>query len=75
MNSNKSIFLAREGTAINFTIKSCPDEIVDLIHAEVLTCAEILLNEHRHRTKLHVVNESPETVLHTISKDWLKHLI
>jgi adenosylhomocysteinase len=69
VNSNKNIFVAREGTAINFTIKSCPDEIVDLIHAEVLTCAEMLLNEHRHRTKLNVVNESPETTLHHISKE------
>jgi len=75
VNSNKNIFVAREGTAINFTIKSCPDEIVDLIHAEVLTCAEILLNEHKHRTKLNIVNETTQDALHNISKDWLKHLI
>jgi adenosylhomocysteinase len=75
LNTNKYIYLVREGTAINFVIKSCPDEIVDLIYAEALVAMEILLDVKRHRTKTGVINEVPESSLHAISKDWLKHVL
>ncbi|WP_397362657.1 adenosylhomocysteinase [Olleya sp. R77988] len=75
ISTNKDVFLMRNGTAVNFIIKSCPDEIVDLIHAEVLVCASILLNENRKRTKIGIVNETPFEELHKISKDWLKHVL
>lgn len=75
LSKQKNIFVVREGTAVNFIIKSCPDEIVDLIHAEVLICTNLLLNEKRERNKIGIVNHTPEKELHQISRDWLKHVV
>ncbi len=72
LSSRKNIFLVRNGTAVNFYIKSCPDEIVDLIHAEVISCALKMLG-NCDGIPIHMVNESCTEVLNNISKDWIKH--
>jgi adenosylhomocysteinase len=72
LSRRKSIYVLRDGYAVNFYVTSCPDEIVDLIFAEMLVCMKLI--ENNEYTK-NILNEVSTQKLNKISSDWLKHLI
>lgn len=69
--SSKVVMTVKEGTAVNFILKSMPVEIIDLVFAEILLCS-ILLLKTPDRVKIGQLNYLPETYLNSIAKDWLK---
>ncbi|CAM4964261.1 unnamed protein product [Rotaria socialis] len=71
LNNGKTIVLIRNGEAVNFVIQSCPDEIVDMIHAEMLICGEMIL---RNQGRIGIINEASETDLNRIARLWLKNI-
>jgi len=66
------IYLVRNGTAVNFLIKSVPDEVIDLVFAELLLAAIRIIKEPE-QFALHKINATPDINLSAIAKDWLKH--
>lgn len=68
---NKTIYLLKNGEAINFIVQSCPDEIIDLIFAETLYCWKHLIEEPLLFAKgsLHL---TPIDTTHMISDKWLE---
>jgi adenosylhomocysteinase len=71
--SNKTIYVLREGTAVNFLIKSVPTEIIDIVFSEIILCSTLLLSSEKKYlpSSIHTVSESH---LNKISKDWLKYI-
>jgi adenosylhomocysteinase len=70
LQNGKTLFLLKNGEAINFLVQSCPDEVIDLIFAETIHCWKLLVDEERryapgriHRTPLHITD--------MIAKSWL----
>ena len=68
-NSHK-VYLLHQGTAVNFLIKSVPDEIIDLVFAEIIICSLLLLK--KDDITLNLINNTPKQSLNEISKEWLK---
>jgi adenosylhomocysteinase len=73
ISNGKDIFLVNKGTAVNFLIKSVPDEIIDLDFAEIMLCT-ILLLKKPEKYRPGKILSTPSTYLNTIAKDWLKDI-
>ncbi len=69
--SGNLVYLVNRGTAVNFLIKSVPDEIIDLVFSEIILCSILLLKKFKEHP-LHCINTTPGTFMNEISKDWLK---
>lgn len=67
------IYLVNKGTAVNFLIKSVPDEIIDLVFSEIILCSILLLKKFKEYP-LHCINTTPGTFMNEISKTWLKDI-
>lgn len=65
-----NIFLLKEGTAVNFGIKSVPDEVMDLVFSEIImSILKLISNQNNLPYRL---IESDTSTLSFISKEWLK---
>jgi adenosylhomocysteinase len=73
MPNFKHIFLLKEGTAINFLVNSCPNEVVDLIFAEILSCVKLILNDAESKP-LHQLLETPQAEIDLTASTWLSHV-
>ncbi len=73
ISNGKDIYLMKKGTAVNFLIKSVPDEIIDLVFAEILSCAILLLKEPDKYESGKIIF-TPKEILNDIAKDWLKDI-
>jgi adenosylhomocysteinase len=71
LENKKTIYLVNKGKAVNFLVGSCPDEIVDLIFAEILVNAKKLCNKSEKK-KLNIINESTYHDIEDVAKAWLK---
>jgi len=71
--SNKAVMVVKEGTAVNFIIKSMPVEILDLVFSEIVMAA-IRLIKTPNEFVVGRVNVVPDRDLSSISKEWLKYV-
>ncbi|MBK9275290.1 MAG: hypothetical protein IPM49_12240 [Flavobacteriales bacterium] len=69
--NGKWVYVARQGTAVNFLIESVPDEIIDLVFAEIILCTMLLLKRDEGLDTGRILS-LPPTYLNNIAKDWLK---
>jgi len=71
--NGKTIYLVKKGTAVNFLIKSVPDEIIDLVFSEIVVATLLLLKTEK-KIALNKINYLPDTYLNEIAKDWIKDI-
>lgn len=67
----KEVALVRKGTPINFREESVPDEIIDIMFAEILMACVLLLD----REYVPGVHAVPTEELEHIAKLWLKNMM
>lgn len=72
LTNEKNIYVANEGTAVNFILSSLPVEVLDLVFSEILSCCLLLLQTKKKESyDLHVMHNSRENDKALISKYWL----
>ena len=64
----QSAKIVRMGKAINFRIQSCPDEVMDLVFAETLSC----INALQDGLPVEKLNELSDKEQHMIASTWLR---
>ena len=67
--NSRSVIVAKEGTAVNFILPSTPNEVLDLVFAEIVAAFVELLSKGKKTTG--VVNYISAVKLSEIAKDWL----
>lgn len=71
--NGKTIYLVKKGTAVNFLIKSVPDEIIDLVFSEIVL-STIILIKTPDEVQIGCINHLSDNYLNEIAKDWLKDI-
>lgn len=71
LHNSKEIIIARNGTAINFSLPSIPIEVLDLVFTEILSCILSLL-KNRSNFPPHRIHDMSDDALSIISKGWLR---
>lgn len=71
--NGRKIFVVKDGTAVNFIVRSLPKEVLDPVFAEILVCAWLLMSRVKW-CKPGRVHTAPERFLNEISKNWLKYV-
>jgi adenosylhomocysteinase len=71
--NGKTIYLVKKGTAVNFLIKSVPDEIIDLVFSEIVLSTIILIKTPED-VAIGSINSLSDNYLNEIAKDWLKDI-
>jgi adenosylhomocysteinase len=75
LSNSKTIVVANDGTAVNFTLPSLPEEILDLVFAEILIAVlRLLKQEDDDRYPPGFLHESDDRTLSEIAKDWLRSI-
>lgn len=67
--NSRSVIVAKEGTAVNFILPSTPNEVLDLVFAEIVAAFVEILSKGKKATGS--VNAINATKLSEIAKDWL----
>jgi adenosylhomocysteinase len=70
LQNGKTLFLLKNGEAVNFLVQSCPDEVIDLIFAETIYCWKLLVNEE-HEYVPGYIHRTPSHVTDMITESWL----
>lgn len=69
--NSKSVYVVREGTAVNFILPGQPEEIMDLVFSEIFISTMLLL-KNAEAYDVGEVHALPNSNLNEISKDWLR---
>jgi adenosylhomocysteinase len=69
--NSKRIYVARDGTAVNFILPSIPVEVLDLVFSEIFLCIILLLKSQQTYApgELHSLGD---TYLSEVALDWLR---
>ena len=75
LSNSKRIVVANRGTAVNFILPSLPEEILDLVFAEILVSTlRLLKQEGDEKYPPGYLHQSDDRVLNSISNDWLRSM-
>lgn len=75
LSNSKAIVVANAGTAVNFTLPSLPEEILDLVFAEILVAVlRLLKQDDDGRYPPTFLHQSDDRTLNEIAKDWLRSM-
>jgi adenosylhomocysteinase len=75
LSNNKRIVVATAGTAVNFALPSLPEEILDLVFAEILVATlQLLKQEEGESYPPGYLHESDDSTLNKVSNDWLRSI-
>lgn len=70
LENKKKIYLLKNGESVNFIVQSCPDEIIDLIFAEIIYCWKHLVKE-KEAFMPGLIHKTPADTTNFISESWL----
>jgi adenosylhomocysteinase len=73
LSNSRAIRVIKDGTAINFLLGSLPSEVVDLVFAEIVLCAMLILTKQADYPA-GVIYTAREEGLDKISLEWLRHV-
>lgn len=69
--NTKTVYVIKDGTAVNFLLPSMPVQILDLVFAEIVL-STIMLVKNNCDIPIGCVNVTEEKNWNAISKDWLR---